>query len=209
MTHNNSAYQEHQLKRWMRSDAHRFVRPDWRRYVRPGFERDHPFALYERKFDPNQPRVPAGDPAGGQWTSDGSTSSARIVAIFSDDAPTPTMLAAIALGHHHIPRGVFKKFAFPRETQAVFNQATTGPLLDPTSNWFDKEHREYNDAVERLIRRYLASNHVDESEVAPDQAREILGQVFASEEPPIRNFRMRMQFREIRRFIMRRLRGFE
>ena len=73
MTHNNSEYQEHQLKRWTRPDAHRFVRPDWRRHVRPGFERDHPFALYEQKYDPNQPRVPAGDPAGGQWTSDSSS----------------------------------------------------------------------------------------------------------------------------------------
>jgi hypothetical protein len=35
MTHNNLDYQEHQLKRWMRPDAHRFVRPDWRRFVRP------------------------------------------------------------------------------------------------------------------------------------------------------------------------------
>lgn len=72
MTHTNSEYLEHQRKRWMRPDAHRFVRPAWRRFVRPGFERDHPFALYERKFDPTQPRVPAGDPAGGQWTNSGS-----------------------------------------------------------------------------------------------------------------------------------------
>lgn len=56
------------------ADAHRFVRPDWRRTVRPGFERHHPFALYEQKYDPNQPRVPSGTPAGGQWTSDGSSS---------------------------------------------------------------------------------------------------------------------------------------
>lgn len=41
------------------------------RFVRPGFEDDHPFALYERKYRPDQPRVPAGDPAGGQWTSEG------------------------------------------------------------------------------------------------------------------------------------------
>jgi hypothetical protein len=67
----NSAYLEHQLKRWMRPDAHHFVRPDWRSFVRPGFEADHPFALYERKYSPNQPRVPAGSREGGQWTSDG------------------------------------------------------------------------------------------------------------------------------------------
>jgi hypothetical protein len=45
-------YLAHQLKRWMRPDAHRFVRPDWRRFVRPKFQADHPFALYERKYSP-------------------------------------------------------------------------------------------------------------------------------------------------------------
>jgi hypothetical protein len=90
MTHTNSEWLEHQLKRWTRPDAHRFVRPDWRRYVRPGFERDHPFALYERKYDPNQPRVPAGDPAGGQWTSDGSTGAGRNDSrVISDATPDP------------------------------------------------------------------------------------------------------------------------
>lgn len=68
MSQPNSAYLEHQLKRWMRPDADRFIRPDWRRYVRPGFEDDHPFALYERKYSQDQPRVPAGSREGGQWT---------------------------------------------------------------------------------------------------------------------------------------------
>ncbi|MBI2713652.1 MAG: hypothetical protein HYX37_04265 [Rhizobiales bacterium] len=61
-------YLEHQLKRWMRPDAHHFVRPDWRRFVRPEFQADHPFALYEGKYSPEQPRVPAGSREGGQWT---------------------------------------------------------------------------------------------------------------------------------------------
>lgn len=64
------AYTEHQLKRWMRPDAHHFVRPDWRRSVQPGSDLSSVFELYESKYSPNQPRVPAGDPAGGQWTSD-------------------------------------------------------------------------------------------------------------------------------------------
>ena len=67
----NPAYLEHQPKRWMRPDAHHFVRPDWRRFVRPGFEDALPFALYGRKYRPDQPRVPAGSREGGQWTSDG------------------------------------------------------------------------------------------------------------------------------------------
>ena len=72
MTHTNPEWLEHQLRRWMRPDAHRFVRSDWRRHVRPGFEHDHPFALYEQKYRPDQPRVPAGNPDGGEWTADAS-----------------------------------------------------------------------------------------------------------------------------------------
>jgi hypothetical protein len=33
-------------------------------------------AGYARKYDPNQPRVPAGNPDGGQWTSGGSGENA-------------------------------------------------------------------------------------------------------------------------------------
>ena len=55
----------------------RFLRPDWRRFWKPGHENDPLYKLYEsaeRKFDPNQPRVPRGEPGGGQWTSrDGSS----------------------------------------------------------------------------------------------------------------------------------------
>jgi hypothetical protein len=89
MTRNDSEWLEHQLKRWMRPDAHRFVRPDWRRFVRPGFERDHPFALYERKYDPSQPRVPAGDPAGGRWTSGSGAVGRNDPRLISDATPDP------------------------------------------------------------------------------------------------------------------------
>jgi hypothetical protein len=33
----------------------------------------------KKGYDPNQPRVPAGDPRGGQWTSDGGSFSAQVV----------------------------------------------------------------------------------------------------------------------------------
>jgi len=48
-----------------------FVRPDWRRFV-PRDQGEHPFALYERKYRPGQPRVAAGNSDGGQWTADGA-----------------------------------------------------------------------------------------------------------------------------------------
>lgn len=57
---------EHEIKR--------FMRPDWRRYWKPGHENDPLYRLYEsaeRKYSPDQPRVPSGSPEGGRWTSEG------------------------------------------------------------------------------------------------------------------------------------------
>ncbi len=64
----NAAHLEHQLKRWMRPDAHRFIRPDWRKFVRPGFEDGHPFALYEQKYRQDQLRDEL-----GRWADEGLT----------------------------------------------------------------------------------------------------------------------------------------
>jgi hypothetical protein len=66
-----SAYLEHQIKRWMRPDAHRFIRADWQRFVKPGSELWSLYELYERKYSTDQPRVPAGSSEGGRWTSEG------------------------------------------------------------------------------------------------------------------------------------------
>jgi hypothetical protein len=60
-------------KQWLRSDAARFVRPDASRWLQPNrrlwqarlSEPRH----WETKYSPDQPRVPAGDPDGGQWTT--------------------------------------------------------------------------------------------------------------------------------------------
>jgi hypothetical protein len=54
--------------------AQRWLRPDWRRFFRPGSQHDSLYQYYERierKYDPGQPRVPAGVREGGQWTSGG------------------------------------------------------------------------------------------------------------------------------------------
>jgi hypothetical protein len=74
MSQFQSAYFAHELKRWMRPDAHNFIRPDWRRFVQAGSELAALYESAERKYSPDQPRVPAGGPDGGQWTS-GDTSA--------------------------------------------------------------------------------------------------------------------------------------
>jgi hypothetical protein len=76
---------EHAVRRFMRPDAHRFIRPDWRRFVRPGQKSDPLYTLYERferKYSPDQPRVPAGSSEGGQWTNGTGGDSADTESIF-------------------------------------------------------------------------------------------------------------------------------
>ena len=65
-----SPYLTRQRDRWTRPNAHLFVRPDWRRFV-PHDQDEHPFAFYENKYRPDQPRVPAGSREGVQRTGGG------------------------------------------------------------------------------------------------------------------------------------------
>jgi len=65
-------YLDEQTRRWMR--------PDWRHWWKPGYESDPLYQEYERlerKFSPDQPRVPAGNREGGQWTSGDAGGDAR------------------------------------------------------------------------------------------------------------------------------------
>lgn len=71
MTSREDAFLRHQRERWLRPDAARWVRLDIARYLRPGSNVVEAGLSVERKYSPNQPRVPAGNPDGGQWT-DGS-----------------------------------------------------------------------------------------------------------------------------------------
>ena len=70
-----AAYLERELMRGQPANAFRFVRPDWRRFVKPGSDAWLLYELYERKFNSDQPRVPAGSSEGGQWTGDGGAAS--------------------------------------------------------------------------------------------------------------------------------------
>ena len=63
--------------RWMRSDADRWVRPDATRFIAPGGDVADAFPALSRKYNPGQPRVPAGNPDGGQWTDGGGPAGPR------------------------------------------------------------------------------------------------------------------------------------
>jgi hypothetical protein len=73
MSSREDAYARHQQARWLRPDAARWVRPDAARYLAPNADVGAIFPALDRKYSPDQPRVPAGYPDGGQWT-DGSLS---------------------------------------------------------------------------------------------------------------------------------------
>lgn len=57
--------------RWMRPDAERWIRPDIARFLAPGSRPADVVPALNYKYNPNQPRVPAGNPDGGQWTYGG------------------------------------------------------------------------------------------------------------------------------------------
>jgi len=67
----HSGWQAREQRRWLRNDAHRWLRPDHARFEKP--------QRIERKYNPNQPRVPAGNRDGGQWTSGSSDEGAATV----------------------------------------------------------------------------------------------------------------------------------
>jgi hypothetical protein len=95
MPQHDDAWLEHQRRRWMRHDAHLWVRPDaylfmppdaprWYgkdavRYFWPEPEPQPPRPTVDRKYSPDQPRVSAGNPDGGQWTSGGGSIAASRV----------------------------------------------------------------------------------------------------------------------------------
>ncbi|EGP07782.1 hypothetical protein CSIRO_2377 [Bradyrhizobiaceae bacterium SG-6C] len=71
MSAREDAHARHQQKRWMRPDAHRWVRSDVARFLVPGAAASV-YSDIERKYSPNQPRVPAGSGReSGRWTDGG------------------------------------------------------------------------------------------------------------------------------------------
>jgi hypothetical protein len=76
----------HQRRRWMMPDPSRWLQPDQSKWLQPDQSRFQPPQSYERKYSPDQPRVPAGNPEGGQWTGGGGDGEepSQSVPIFAD-----------------------------------------------------------------------------------------------------------------------------
>lgn len=201
----------HQIKTdYLDYQAYRMMRPDWRRYVRPNSELAAFYERIERKYRPDQPRVPAGVPEGGQWTDDdrnddshatdqGGEGHIRIAQV-----STGTLTDALGEpyyrpgGHHEAPRAVYDKWNLPPETRQVFKEATTGTVPElrirtspdgtPQGHLWNKAHFEYNEAVRQLGDRFLEKNRITPEQMTPDHAREMPKEIRESRDPRIRDY---------------------
>jgi hypothetical protein len=220
------AWLAREQRRWLRPDAHRWWRTDHGRFDKPGG--------FERKYSPDQPRVPGGNPAGGQWTSGAASASPWV-----GDETDLLFLEAIQLaqldgildaagqpyyqrgGHHEMPRGVSRHWDLSEETRRVFDRATTGyvpssilrttPDGVPYGNFWtgpSGAHAQYNRAVEQLSERFLERNGISPQQMTPDHARAVAEKIRETDDPRIRNFNNAMRL--LRRIIpMRSGRGGE
>ncbi|MGE4164542.1 MAG: hypothetical protein AB7E67_01000 [Xanthobacteraceae bacterium] len=139
-------------------------------------------------FDPNQPRVPAGNSDGGQWT---------------DTGVATTFSAAKAKGHHFVPRSLFEKLPLSSEARRVFEGGSTGHLRSGPHQW-SKEHRLYNEAVTEHFEKFLRQRNLRADSVTADHAKEFLNDVRQSRDPRIRDYNLRI-FRQEFQYYLRRL----
>jgi hypothetical protein len=73
---------------WLRHDVHRFMPPGMQHELRGINDPLAVLAFLEGKagFNPDQSRVPKGNPDGGQWTADGGVGSVDDGNVLPDDA---------------------------------------------------------------------------------------------------------------------------
>jgi len=208
---------------YMRPDAHRWLRPDWKRFLVPGADPGPLLALFEGKanFNPNQPRVPAGNPDGGQWTDDqgwagngGSEADEETDYNFDLDEFSDSKRARLARpgsrphGHHYVSVEIYGRMNLSAETRKVFDEEKTGRLHSHVHG-NSKEHEMYTEAVGQLLKKYMIKNDIREESMTPVQARRFVDEVKRSNDPRIRDFNMRIWRRELMYWIRRAGRGRE
>lgn len=147
-----------------------------------------------RKYRPDQPRVPAGNPHGGQWTDEGGgqgTSGGETVDV-DVTGSTESPPGFFHRGrHHYVPQSVYKSMNFPTATRKVFDEGTTAPLNAGPHGW-SREHAVYNEAVKEHLQRFMSERAIRAEAMTPDQAREFVDRVKHSTDPRIRGFNLRI-----------------
>jgi hypothetical protein len=209
----------------------RFSKPrtpeDWRQRARLLQERLEGLSIAElmrgddKQGAPSdhQPRVPAGNPDGGQWTSRPGAGGAERIndpRVLSDATPDNHWIVGAdyaAVGHHYTPRQLFRRLGVSLETRLAFEQAVSGPLglrtVDPITrkviaqHAWDRAHREYNRAVGELFRMYLdglQARGITPGQMTPAHANEFRKLIFQSQDPRIQKYLERISLlRSLRR----------
>lgn len=142
-----------------------------------------------RGYNPDQPRVSAGHPDGGQWTYDDDDEV--------DEYDWEVDLAGP--GHHWLAKHFYKRYPFSPETERVFRYGTSGPLISRVwsrrrNRWlshgrgWDRPHRTYDDAVENLLKKYMKDRGINSLQMTPAHAREVLDLIQKSDDPHIRPY---------------------
>jgi hypothetical protein len=143
-------------------------------------------------YNPDQPRVPAGNPDGGQWTSEGGDGG-QLTDISSSNKPG---------GHHFVPRAVYRNLPLRSDTRKVFDQKTTAPLRGGPHGW-SRDHAIYNRAVAQEFDKFLKESGILPQEMTPDQARTFLQRILDSHDPRIRGYNLRLYMREFQYWLRR------
>jgi hypothetical protein len=148
-------------------------------------------------YNPEQPRVPAGNSTGGRWTKDGVQFAAS-----AEDDSQALIFKRPRGGHHFVPGAVFQKLPLKPETRQVFESARTGPPQVGRHGW-SVEHAEYNTAVGEALQRFLDKGGIKPEEMTPAQAQDFVYEVLGSRDPRIREFNLRIYRREIMYYLRR------
>jgi hypothetical protein len=157
---------------------------------------------FKAGFNPNQPRVPAGNPEGRQWTDGGGGTGT------SEAQATDISGVRRTRGHHFVHQSLYRDLPLRPETRRVFEEATTGPLRGQRHGW-SRDHDRYNQGVAEHFERFLQSNGLKPEELTPDQARTFVQEVQSSADPRIRDFNMRIFRQEFQYYLRRIPRGRE
>ena len=112
----------------------------FRDFLRKGYTRIHLEYLFklnhliDLKYSPDQPRVPAGEPDGGQWTSDGSATEHDNTSDFqfveNEFQSLPIILAS-----------EIKSFSKHALNQAINREVKPDAILDAVTNPLDIQYR--------------------------------------------------------------------
>jgi hypothetical protein len=160
-----------QRARWMRPDAYRWIRPDAARFLVPGADPSNVFPALQRKFSPDQPRVPAVNPDGGQWT-DGDGGLEQIQ--YRPERRPIDLLEERNLGGHAIERHVGRSDAallnavdgaisYARRNGGSTEDliATSFPSLEAANKLVNSTIAQNRDTLERVISRQLPKGELD------------------------------------------------